>query len=140
MRHTVFSSFLHAVLCNLAAVRQDGAIHFVCMDWRHIRELTAAGRPIYGDPKNLCIWNKDNGGMGSFYRSKHELVFVYKVGTGPHVNTVELGRSGRYRTNVWDYAGVNSLRPGRSEELEMHPTVKPTALVIDAIKACLRLE
>ena len=74
--------------------------------------------------------------MGSFYRSKHELFFVFKVGTAPHVNTIELGRSGRYRTNVWDYAGVNTMRAGRQQDLEMHPTVKPTALVIDAIKDC----
>jgi DNA modification methylase len=76
--------------------------------------------------------------MGSFYRSKHELVFVFKLGTASHLNTVELGRSGRYRTNVWDYAGVNTLRAGRSEELAMHPTVKPAAMVIDAIKDCSR--
>src|SRR5207244_13407974 len=86
--------------------------------------------------KNLCVWSKDNGGMGSFYRSKHELVLVLKHGTSPHTNTFELGQHGRYRTNVWEYAGVNSLRPGRLDELAMHPTVKPVALVADAIKDC----
>lgn len=116
----------------------DGAIHFICMDWRHIGEVLTAGKTIYSELKNVCVWNKDNGGMGSFYRSKHELVFVFKTGSHAHVNTIELGRSGRYRTNVWDYAGINTLRAGRSEELAMHPTVKPTALVIDAIKDCSR--
>jgi DNA modification methylase len=108
------------------------------MDWRHLNETLAASRNIYSVLKNLCVWNKDNGGMGSFYRSKHELIFVFKVGTAPHINTIELGRSGRYRTNVWDYAGVNTVRTGRLDELSMHPTVKPVALVVDAIKDCSR--
>ena len=110
----------------------------VCMDWRHMGEMLAAGRAVYSELKNLCVWNKTNGGMGSFYRSKHELVFVFKVGTAPHINNFELGQHGRHRTNVWDYAGVNSLRPGRLDELAMHPTVKPVALVADAIKDCSR--
>ncbi len=133
-----FQRFLTTVFENMAEFSEDGAIHFVCMDWRHLGEIQAAAKGVYSALKNLCVWNKDNGGMGSFYRSKHELVFVFKVGTAPHINTVELGRGGRYRTNVWDYAGVNTLRPGRTEELEMHPTVKPVALVIDAIKDCSR--
>ena len=104
----------------------------------NMTEVMGAAQGIYTGLKNLCVWNKNNGGMGSFYRSKHELVFVYKVGTDPHVNTIELGKNGRYRTNVWDYAGVNTWRAGRDADLEMHPTVKPTALVIDAIKDCSR--
>jgi len=99
-------------------------------------ELLAAGQEVFSSLKNLCIWNKINGGMGTFYRSKHELVFVFKVGTAPHTNTFGLGDTGRYRTNVWDYAGVNTMRSGRMEELSMHPTVKPVALVADAIKDC----
>jgi DNA modification methylase len=106
------------------------------MDWRHLQELLSAGRGRYAEMKNLCVWNKSNGGMGSFYRSKHELVFVFKNGTAPHINNFELGQNGRHRTNVWDYAGVTSLRSGRMEELQMHPTVKPVALVADAIKDC----
>jgi DNA modification methylase len=123
---------------NVAGVSLDGSIHYFCMDWRHMGELLAAAKTVYSELKNLCVWNKDNGGMGSFYRSKHELVFVFKQGTAPHVNTIELGRSGRYRTNVWDYAGVNTFRSGRLDDLAMHPTVKPVALVIDAIKDCSR--
>ncbi|KYG21647.1 DNA methylase N-4 [Bradyrhizobium sp. AT1] len=138
MSSSEFMGFLGVVFGNMAQVSVDGAIHFVCMDWRHMDEVLKAASGIYSELKNLCVWNKSNGGMGSFYRSKHELVFVYKVGQGPHVNTIELGKHGRYRTNVWDYAGANSFRSGRDAELEMHPTVKPTALVIDAIKDCSR--
>lgn len=138
MNEAEFTAFLTTVLGNMAEVSTDGSIHFVCMDWGHMPELLAAARPIFGRPKNLCVWNKDNGGMGTFYRSKHELVFVFKKGTAPHINTFGLGETGRYRTNVWDYAGVNSFRRGRTEELAMHPTVKPVALVMDAIKDCSR--
>ena len=133
-----FEQFLRTVFGNMAGVSVNGAVHFICMDWRHLAEVMGAAQGVYSGLKNLCVWNKNNGGMGSFYRSKHELVFVYKVGTDPHVNTVELGTHGRYRTNVWDYAGVNTWRAGRDADLEMHPTVKPTALVIDAIKDCSR--
>jgi DNA modification methylase len=101
-------------------------------------EALRAGREVYSELKNVAVWNKTNGGMGSFYRSKHELVFVWKRGTAPHINNFELGQHGRYRTNVWDYAGVNTMRPGRMDELAMHPTVKPVALVADAIKDCSR--
>jgi DNA modification methylase len=138
MSETEFTDFLITALTNLAEHSADGSIHFVCMDWRHMAELLAAGRVAYGELKNLCIWNKTNGGMGTFYRSKHELVFVYKNGTAPHINTFELGQYGRSRTNVWDYAGVNTLRAQRLEELHMHPTVKPVALIADAIKDCSR--
>jgi DNA modification methylase len=138
MTSAEFEHFLKTVFGNLASASIDGAVHFICMDWRHLGEVMSAAVGIYSELKNLCVWNKNNGGMGSFYRSKHELVFVYKVGTAPHLNMVELGKHGRYRTNVWDYAGVNTFRSGRDAELEMHPTVKPTALVIDAIKDCSR--
>ena len=93
---------------------------------------------MFSELKQLCVWNKSNGGMGTFYRSKHELILVFKVGTAPHTNTFGLGDTGRYRTNVWDYAGVNTLKPGRLEELALHPTVKPVALVADAIRDCTR--
>ena len=96
-------------------------------------ELITAGEAVFTELKNVCVWNKSNGGMGTFYRSKHEMIFVFKVGTAPHTNTFGLGDEGRYRTNVWDYAGVNTMKKGRMEELEMHPTVKPVALVADAI-------
>ena len=90
----------------------------------------------YSELKNVCIWNKSNAGMGTFYRSKHEMVFVWKNGAAPHINTFELGQYGRHRSNVWDYDGVNTMRPGRLDELAMHPTVKPVSLVADAIKDC----
>jgi DNA modification methylase len=138
MSREAFTAFLRQTLGYAAGCCRDGAIAFVCMDWRHIGELLAAGEAVFSEFKNLCVWNKTNGGMGSFYRSKHELVFVFKVGGAAHTNTFGLGDTGRYRTNVWDYAGVNTLRPGRTEELAMHPTVKPVALVAEAIKDCSR--
>jgi DNA modification methylase len=138
MSAEAFTAFLRQTLGHAATTCRDGAIAFVCMDWRHMGELLAAAQPVFSELKNLCIWNKTNGGMGSFYRSKHELVFVFKAGSAPHTNTFGLGDTGRYRTNVWDYAGVNTLRRGRAEELAMHPTVKPVALVAEAIKDCSR--
>ncbi len=136
MSETQFTSFLETVLQHLVASSADGSIHFVCMDWRHAYELLSASRGVYSELKNMCVWNKTNGGMGSLYRSKHELVLVFKNGTGAHVNNVELGRHGRYRTNVWDYAGINALAAERMDQLALHPTVKPVALVADAIKDC----
>ena len=94
----------------MAAHSRDGAIHFVCMDWRHLFELLTAGRSVYSELKNLCVWTKTNGGMGSLYRSQHEFVVVFKKGSAPHINNVDLGRHGRNRTNVWAYAGMNSFR------------------------------
>ena len=138
MSEAEFTGFLETVLGHLAAHSTDGALHFVCMDWRHVYELLSASRETYGEMKNLCVWAKTNAGMGSLYRSQHELVFVFKNGSAPHVNNVELGRHGRYRTNVWRYAGVNALGADRDDALAMHPTVKPVALVADAIRDCSR--
>jgi DNA modification methylase len=133
MSTEAFTAFLTTTLSHAAAACRDGAIAFVCMDWRHMGELIAAGETVFTELKNVCVWNKSNGGMGTFYRSKHEMIFVFKVGTAPHTNTFGLGDEGRYRTNVWDYAGANTMKKGRMEELGMHPTVKPVALVADAI-------
>ncbi len=138
MSEAEFRSFLADTLGAAARCSRDGAVHFVCMDWRHMDDVSAVGRKVYGECLNLCIWNKSNAGMGSLYRSKHELVFVYRVGAAPHLNMVELGKHGRNRTNVWDYASVNSLRGSRREDLALHPTVKPTGLVADAIQDVTR--
>jgi DNA modification methylase len=138
MSPEAFTQFLTTTLGLAAAACRDGAIAFVCMDWRHVGELSVAGRSVFSDIKNVCVWNKTNGGMGTFYRSKHELVFAFKVGTAPHTNNFGLGDTGRYRTNVWDYAGISSLGGSRADELVMHPTVKPVALVADAIRDCSR--
>lgn len=138
MSESMFIEFLRETLGAAARTCRDGAIAFVCMDWRHMGELLAAGRLVFAEFKNLCVWNKTNGGMGTFYRSKHELVFVFKVGSAPHVNTFGLGETGRYRTNVWDYPGISSLGTNRETELAMHPTVKPVALVADAIRDCTK--
>jgi DNA modification methylase len=129
-----FRAFLTETLGACARVSRDGSVHFVCMDWRHMDNLQAVGSEVYDELLNLCIWNKSNAGMGSLYRSKHELVFVYRVGGAPHFNAVELGKHGRNRTNVWDYASVNSMAGSRREDLALHPTVKPVGLVADALK------
>ncbi|MCK1396128.1 site-specific DNA-methyltransferase [Bradyrhizobium sp. 1] len=134
MSEAQFRTFLRDTLGAAANCSRDGAVHFVCMDWRHMDDVTAVGSAIYGDLLNLCIWNKSNAGMGSLYRSKHELIFVYRVGSASHLNMIELGKHGRNRTNVWDYASANSMRGSRREDLALHPTVKPVGLVADAIK------
>lgn len=133
-----FTGFLSETLGNIAAVMRDGAIAYVCMDWRHMGELLAAGEEAFTELKNLVVWNKTNGGMGAFYRSKHELIFVFKQGTAEHTNSFGLGQTGRYRTNVWDYAGISSIGAARSDELSMHPTVKPVAMIADALRDCSR--
>ncbi len=136
MSEEEYTVFLGTTFGHLARHSVDGSIPYVCIDWRHLGELLKAGRGAYRELKNLCVWVKSNAGMGSLYRSQHELIAVFKNGAGSHINNVELGRHGRNRANVWHYPGVNSLRAGRLEELRMHPTVKPVALVADAIKDC----
>jgi DNA modification methylase len=134
MTSSEFTSFLRSAFERLVEASVDGSIHFVCMDWRHMGEVLSAGDGVYTELKNLIVWAKDNGGMGTFYRSRHELIFAFKNGTAPHVNSFELGQHGRYRTNVWSYKGVNTLRVGRMDELALHPTVKPVQMIADAIK------
>jgi DNA modification methylase len=134
MSEAGFTAFLKTVFALLAANSIDGSIHQICMDWRSIWEMLHAGRSVYSELKNLCVWNKSNAGSGSLYRSKHELVFVWKSGTAARLNNSELGQHGRHRSNVWDYPGVNAMRVGRLEQLD--PTIKPVALVADAIKDC----
>lgn len=129
-----FIAFLSAFLSVMLPHLKGGAVLDLCMDWRHLAELQAALDANDLKLLNLCVWNKTNGGMGSLYRSKHELVLVAKKGKAPHTNNVELGKHGRYRTNVWDYAGVNTFSRNRMEDLADHPTVKPIALVADAIR------
>jgi DNA modification methylase len=138
MDRTEFTTFLGEAFRNLAAFSVDGSLHYLCMDWRHVEELLAAGRDAYGELKNLCVWVKDNCGMGSLYRSQHELVFVFKQGRGSHRNNVQLGQFGRNRSNVWHYPGANSFaRCGEEGNLlALHPTVKPVAMVADAILDC----
>jgi DNA modification methylase len=131
-----FTQFLATTFKRLTAFSANGSIHFICMDWRHMREVLEAAETSYSELKNLCVWSKSNAGMGSLYRSQHELVFVYKNGTKPHINNVELGRFGRNRTNIWNYAGASSFGSNRDTELSMHPTVKPLSLVADAILDC----
>jgi DNA modification methylase len=133
-----FTAFLTQVFERLGAHSQNGSIHAICMDWRHLAEMMAAGNQVYAELKNVCVWVKNNWGMGTFYRSQHELIFMWKLGDAPHVNNFELGQHGRTRSNVWRYDGMNTFKPGRMDELALHPTVKPVALVADAMKDCSR--
>ena len=136
MSRSEFIAFLEETLGAAAGVSRDGAVHYVCMDWRHIDALIEAGRAVYSEMLNLVVWDKNNAGQGSFYRSQHELIGVFRVGDAKHLNNVELGRHGRSRSNVWHYAGVNTFKTGRMDELGAHPTVKPAAMVADALKDC----
>ncbi len=132
-----FIAFLTTVFQHQASSSRSGSIHIVFMDWRHALEILNAANAVGYEHKNLCVWVKDNGGMGSLYRSRHELAFVFKFGDDPHMNNVQLGKYGRYRTNVWEYAGVNSFG-GQQGDLAMHPTVKPVPMLVDAIKDCTK--
>lgn len=132
-----FRDFLTKAHTLMAQYAKPGAIIFSCMDWRHLLEILQAAISAGIELKNLCVWVKDNGGMGSLYRSRHELVLVFKKPGEAHINNVQLGKHGRYRTNVWEYAGVNSFA-GNQDDLKLHPTVKPVAMVMDAIKDCSR--
>lgn len=135
MSEDEFADFLTQVCILLARASMPGSLHYLCMDWRHMGEILAAGREAYGELKNLCVWVKSNAGMGSLYRSRHELVFVFKHGKAAHRNNVQLGQYGRHRSNVWEYPNISAF--GRAGEegnlLALHPTVKPAALVADAM-------
>jgi DNA modification methylase len=135
MSEAEFLSFLNNSLRLTAEFSANNSVHYVCMDWRHVGDLLAAGSQNYDQFLNLCVWVKDKGGMGSFYRSQHELVLVFRKGKGPHRNNVQLGQFGRNRTNVWQYPGIHTLskQSGEGNLLALHPTVKPVAMVADAI-------
>jgi DNA methylase len=131
-----FTEFLRKAMTLSKQGSQPGSLAYYFMDWRHMTQILAAGLDVYGEPKNLCIWAKNNGGMGSFYRSAHELIFLFKNGAASHRNNVQLGKFGRYRTNVWNYPSANTFsRSGpEGDLLALHPTPKPVSLIADAIK------
>jgi len=135
MSDAEFTSFLVNSLRQIANWSANGAVSFLCIDWRHVAELIAAGRQNFTEFLNLCVWVKNSGGLGSLYRSQHELVLVFRKGKENHCNNVQLGKFGRNRTNVWQYPGIQAMSK-QSEEgnlLALHPTVKPIAMVADAI-------
>lgn len=138
MSEDQFQVFLVTALENMSASLIEGGLLYSFMDFRHVRELLEAGRMNGLKLHNFCVWDKMSGGMGSHYRSQHELCPIFKKGNAPHVNTVELGKHGRYRTNVWSHRGMSSFGRGRDEALASHPTVKPVALLVEAIKDCTR--
>ena len=131
-----YIAFLQKALGNAARVSADGSVHYVCNDWRHIAELVIAARTVYGAMLNLVVWAKTNAGQGSFYRSQHELIGVFRVGVHPHQNNVKLGRDGRNRSNLWSYPGVVGFGANRAELLRMHPTTKPVTMVAEAMRDC----
>ena len=130
MNSEEFKNFLYKSFSLLKEFSKNGSLHYICMDWRHVAEIINAGTNIFDEFKNLCIWNKDNAGMGSFYRSKHELIFIFKNGTKSNINNIQLGKHGRNRTNVWEYPSVNAFS---KEKINYHPTIKPVEMVQDAI-------
>ena len=136
MSEAQFTDFLTAYMLLLVRFSTDGSMHYHCIDWRHLREILQAGAAAYAEFKAMCVWQKTNAGMGSLYRSQHELVLVFKNGTAPHVNNINLGRDGRFRTNCWSYPGANTFRAGRDADLAAHPTVKPVNLVADTMRDC----
>lgn len=136
MSREEFTTFLRTAFLLMASFSQDGAIHFQCMDYRHMREMLDAGEAAYRELKNLIIWDKQSGGQGSFYRNQFEMIWAWKVGTASHINNFGLGETGRYRTNIWSCPGQNSFHRDRDEELAMHVTVKPLVLVADALRDC----
>lgn len=131
-----FKAFLKKVMQLAVRFSSEGSVHFICMDWRHLSEILHAGQDVYETLLNLVVWTKTNAGQGSFYRSQHELIFVFKKGVASHQNNIQLGKHGRNRSNVWSYAGVNTFRAGRLDDLAAHPTVKPIAMVADAMRDC----
>jgi DNA modification methylase len=135
MTRSRFTRFLEDIFVNLIKYSKSGSIHYICMDWKHVKEIATAGE-IYSRQMNLIVWKKDNGGMGTFYRSQHELIFVFKNGKNKHINNFGLGETGRYRTNVWEYTGMNSVGNKERDALKDHPTPKPIKLVADAILDC----
>ena len=136
MTEAAFAGFLGAAFRQIAAWSTDGAIAFVCMDWRHQREILDAGGAAAFELKNLIIWDKGAAGMGTFYRSAHELIYVFKSGTAPHANNFGLGEKGRHRSNIWRYRGLAGGGKGARETLALHPTVKPVAMIADAMRDC----
>jgi hypothetical protein len=138
MSEVEFVSFLSNSLRLLEQYSANSSVHFLCIDWRHVGDLIAVGKQAYDEFLNLCVWVKDKGGMGSFYRSQHELVLVFRKGKGPHRNNIQLGQFGRNRTNVWQYPGIHTLsqQSGEGNLFALHPTVKPVAMVADAILDC----
>jgi DNA modification methylase len=138
MTSAQYRRFLSDALTIAAKYSDVGSIHYVFIDWRHLREMLDAGEAAYTELKNLIVWVKTNAGQGTFYRSQFELICIFKNGDAPHLNNFELGQHGRSRSNVWTYAGVNTFRRGRLDDLATHPTIKPIALVADAMRDCSR--
>ena len=139
MSRDEFKAFLTAALTNAARVSRQNALHYVFIDRKHVGELLEVGEAVYDAYLDLIVWNKTNAGQGGLYRSQHELIGLFRVGPEQHVDNVQMGRTGRNRSNVWTYPGSNTFRPGRMEDLTAHPTVKPLQMIAEAVKDCTQL-
>ena len=133
MSEEEFIEFLATFIAAVNWVRRPGALYYAFMDWRHAREMLETIRNAGFELVNLCVWAKPNGGMGSFYRSRHELIFVFREPGVSHTSNIELGKNGQYLTNVWEYAGATGGAADEGDDFSLHPTVKPIRLVADAI-------
>jgi DNA modification methylase len=122
-------AWMKAVLAHLA----DGGLFGTFIDWRGLPTVQAAATELGLASINLIVWGKTNAGMGSLYRSQHELLPLYKKGKGDHLNNIDLGRKGRWRSNLWSYPGASSIGSDARKGLEDHPTVKPTGMLADAL-------
>lgn len=140
MTKAEFIAFLSTSVGLMAKYSAAGAVNYICMDWKHQLELLQAGQDIYDELLNVCVWVKNNGGMGSFYRSQHELILVFRTRGGRHLNNIRLGKYGRNRTNVWEYPNASTFSKTGDEGnlLALHPTVKPFTMVADAILDCTK--
>ncbi len=134
MTSSEFMVFLTDAIRGLIAHSRDGSLHYICMDWRHVSELSQAAGLLYTEQKNIAVWDKKTPGQGSLYRNQHEFVFVYKAGTALHINAIEQGRHGRNRSNIWAYSGINAFGKDRAKDLARHPTAKPVAMIVDVLR------
>jgi DNA modification methylase len=131
-----FLAFLKTFFAHAASYSVDGAIHFVCVDWQHMKETIIAGEEIYGEPMDLCVWTKAKADPGLLYHAQHELIFVFKIGSGAHINNVAVGRNGRHRTNVWDYVSENALNSGTKGKVTPRSMITPVGMIADAMRDC----
>ena len=133
MTDSEFAEFISKFMQNLVKFSCDGSLSYIFMDWVGVKLLLTQGKKHYSELKNITVWNKGVGGMGAFYRSQHEMVPIFKNGKAKHQNHIQLGKNGRYRTNVWDYSGIRVTNPGSLDLLRLHPTVKPVAMLHDIL-------
>lgn len=133
MTDSEFAEFISKFMQNLIKFSVDGSLHYLFMDWTGLNTLLTQGKKHYTELKNIAVWNKLVGGMGAMYRSQHEMIPIFKNGKAKHQNHIQLGKNGRYRTNVCDCPGIRATNPASLELLKLHPTVKPLPMLHDIL-------